>query len=179
MATLHTNKDGLSQWFGPRSTSDFPVSRRNNDAGAVQTLIVDFDYTMIGLTTSTWFDEDSTGGSTPDRPSELQASLPANAWIKSATLIVKSAFTSGGAATMTIGTYLKSGVAIDADGIDAAIAIAAIDTVGETVLCDGAQVAGTATIGTADAYFAIIAGTAVYTAGSARLAIEYLHSASK
>jgi len=177
MATLHTNKDGLSQWYGTRSTSDFAVTRRTNDSGAVQSLIVDFDYTMVGETTATWFDEDSGGGSTPDSPSYLQATLPANCYIKSATLIVKTAFV-GATATVNIGTYLKAGTAVDAIGIDEDILITAIDAVGDVVLCDGTQVGGLTTIGTADVFIAVDSDTAALTAGSARLVIEYIHGAA-
>ena len=99
--------------------------------------------------------------------------LPAHAWIKDATLRVTEAFTSGGTPTLDIGLTESDGTAIDADGIDAAVALSAIDAVGETVLCDGALVGNTAGIGSA-AGQVVAAGSAAYTAGRAVLIIRYV-----
>lgn len=98
--------------------------------------------------------------------------IPAGSFITGAWVIVETAFTSGGAATLTIGTQNAAGTAIDADGIDAAVALAALaaDT---GVVCDGAQVAGTALV-TADAYLSFNYGTAAYTAGAAKVVVEYI-----
>jgi hypothetical protein len=88
-------------------------------------------------------------------------------------LIVTTAFTSGGAATLTLGLQQKDGTIIDADGIDATIALAAL-AANLAVACDGALVDGTATVGSADAYLSVIYGTAAYTAGAAKLVLEYI-----
>ena len=61
---------------------------------------------------------------------------------------------------------------IDADGIDAAVAAAAMSSVGETVLCDGALVQATAGIGSAAGQL-VVAATGTYTAGEARVIIKY------
>ena len=106
-------------------------------------------------------------------PQDHDAFIPAGSYITGAHLIVSTAFTSGGSATLTIGTYTQAGAAVDADGIDAAIALAAIGA-DKAVACDGAAVGGTATVGGADVYVEAIYGTAALTAGEAKLVIEYI-----
>ncbi len=44
----------------------------------------------------------------------------------------------------------------------------------KTVACDGALVGGTATVGATDVYIEAYYGTAAYTAGEAKLVIEYI-----
>ncbi len=106
-------------------------------------------------------------------PQDHDAFIPAGSYITSASLIVTTAFTSGGSATLTIGTYTQAGAAVDADGIDAAVALAAIGA-DKAVACDGAAVGGTATVGGADVYVEAIYGTAAFTAGEAKLVSEYI-----
>ena len=96
--------------------------------------------------------------------------IPANAFIVSATLRVLTAFAGG--TSYNFGLSEPDGTVIDADGLDAAVATAAIDAVGETVLMNGALVAGLAGIGTADGQVTVVA-TGTYTAGKAVLEIEY------
>lgn len=96
--------------------------------------------------------------------------IPANAHIVKATLRVITAFAGG--TSYNIGLNQPDGTVIDADGIDAAVALTAIDAVGETVLCDGALVANTAGIGTAVGQV-VIAATGTFTAGKASLEVEY------
>lgn len=119
--------------------------------------------------------EDATNiPSSADTPGALDGMIPAGAYITNAYFIVETGFTSGGAATLDIGLYQKDGTVIDADGVDAAIALAAIDTAGEVVVNDGALVGGTATVGANDAYVELKYNTAAYTAGAAKLVIEYI-----
>lgn len=106
-------------------------------------------------------------------PQDHDAFIPAGSYITGAHLLVTTAFTSGGSATLTIGTYTQAGAAVDADGIDAAVALAAIGA-DKAVACDGAAVGGTATVGGADVYVEAIYGTAAFTAGEAKLVIEYI-----
>ena len=101
------------------------------------------------------------------------AAIPANALIVDAHFLVDTAFTSGGSATLSIGLYNAAGSAIDADGIDATIAVAALGADVATV-CDGALADGTQNVGAADAYVGFIYGTAAFTAGSGKLVIEYI-----
>lgn len=101
---------------------------------------------------------------------QLIQRIPANARITSATLRVITAFAGG--TSYNIGLYEEDATVIDADGIDAAIALTAIDAIGETVDCDGALVGNTAGIGTA-AGSVRIAATGTFTAGKATLQVEY------
>ena len=108
-------------------------------------------------------------------PQDHDAFIPAGSYITGAHLIVSTAFTSGGSATLTVGSYTQAGAAVDADGIDAAVAVAAL-VADKAVACDGALVGGTATVGAADVYIEAIFGTAAFTAGVAKLVIEYIEA---
>lgn len=101
--------------------------------------------------------------------------IPAGSYIRSASLLVETAFTSGGSATLTIGTQTAAGAAIDADGIDATVAVAALGA-NAAVACNGAQVGGAVTVGAADAYLSFLYGTAAFTAGKAKVVIEYIEA---
>jgi hypothetical protein len=171
MGNFHTNADGLTQHYGTRDVDEQAVTREVAGAGAVHELIVDFDYTDIGATAVSFWKEDSGGGATPDSPSGIHAAIPDGAFIKSATLLVKTAFV-GATATLNIGTYEKDGTAIDADGIDATIAVTAIDANDDVVICDGAQVG--AVLANGPAYIGMDYDTAAFTAGAARLVVEYI-----
>lgn len=94
--------------------------------------------------------------------------VPANSRIKEATFTVITAFAGG--TSYNFGLNQPDGTVIDADGIDAAVATAAIDAVGETVACDGALVANTAGIGANDGQL-VVAATGTYTAGKGRLRV--------
>jgi len=101
--------------------------------------------------------------------------LPNGVLLEAAEFVVLEAFTSAGAATLTFGLYDDDeATAYDADGIDAAIALTAIDTVGEKVTCDGALV-GTVLANNTPSYVAATVGAANYTAGKGvlRLHITY------
>ena len=67
----------------------------------------------------------------------------------------------------------SAGSAIDADGIDAAIAKTAL-AANTAVACNGALVGVKATVGAADAYISFRLRTAVFTAGAGKLVIEYI-----
>ena len=94
--------------------------------------------------------------------------VPAGAIVESCKLVTGTAFAGG--TTVTIGFYNKAGTAIDADGIDATIATAALT--GNTVIVNDGALSTNKHVGTVDAYVgATAAGT--YTAGSADLIITY------
>ena len=131
-------------------------------SGIVQTLVYDIaDATTIGS---------SFGASNIDPNDPV---IPAGAYIKNAYIITETTFT-GSSSTLTIGLYNAAGAAIDADGIDAAVALAAL-TADDVVVCDGALAGGVLTVGSADAYVGAIYGTAAYTAGAAKVVIEYIN----
>lgn len=156
----YTNADGLRVLTGADKAT--VGGEGVTVVGVRQTIVVDITAANTGS---------SFGASQIDLMAPM---IPANAIIVNADLVVTTPFTSGGAATLTIGTYNAAGTAVDADGIDAAIALAAINTDGFVVQCDGAQVSGTVTTGGAATYIGWNYGTAVYTAGAAKLIVEYV-----
>jgi len=156
-----TNEDGLDIHFG---TDRAAVNKTGNTSeGIVKTLIVDVDWTDITAAASHIANQ-----------STRDAFIPAGAYIKAATFSVSEAWTSAGAGTLTIGVCQSDQTVIDADGIDATVAVTAIDAVGDQVLCDGALVGGLVSVGTADSYVYFTTGTAAWTAGTGRLVIEYI-----
>lgn len=156
----YTNADGLRVLT---DADQGAVKTQGTSPGAMhQTLVVDIPaFTAIGTTF---------GASNID---VMNPVIPAGSLILSATLVMTTAATSGGAATLTIGTYNAAGTAIDADGIDATVALTAIDAIGETVRCDGAHLT-TAGYVAENAYIGLIYATAAYTAGAGKLYIEYV-----
>lgn len=155
----YTNADGLRVLtFGdqgvPRTTGTTTVADR-------RTLVIDIpDFTALGT---------SAAAIDP-----LEAFIPAGSIILNATLHIETAATSAGSATLTIGTYDSAGTAIDADGIDAAIALTAIDAANDIVRCDGAQASGVGGYVAAKAYVKAIYATAAFTAGAGKVYIEYV-----
>ena len=153
----YTNADGLQVL-----TNGAAGVAANNGVTAkseVKTLVVNIaDATTLGSSAAT--------------PDDQEAFIPSGSYITGAHLLVTTAFTSGGSATLSIGTYQQDGTAIDADGIDATVALAAL-AANLAVACDGAQVGGTALV-TADAYVKANYGTAAFTAGAAKLVITYI-----
>jgi len=112
-------------------------------------------------------------GSSAAAPAANDAFIPAGAYITKASLVVTTGFT-GTNATLNIGLYNAAGTAIDADGIDAVIAVTDLASIGKAVACNGALVAGTATVGSANAYVSFDYDTAAFTAGAGKLVIEYI-----
>lgn len=102
---------------------------------------------------------------------EAALTIPGNSFIVSATLRCITPI-AGTTPTLTIGLVQKDGTVIDADGIDAAIAAAALSVAGETVLCDGALVANLQGIGADRGQLVATTGGTV-TAGKFSLEIEY------
>lgn len=108
----------------------------------------------------------------PTAPAANDPFIPAGSYITDAYLIVKTGF-AGTNATLNIGLQKADGTAIDADGIDAVIAVTAL-TAGKAVASDGALVRGTATVGADNAYLSFDYDTAAFTAGAAKLVVEYI-----
>jgi hypothetical protein len=97
---------------------------------------------------------------------ELILRVPANAVIKSAHIRVLTA--AAGGTSYDFGLYQPDGTVIDADGIDAAVATAAL-TAGAHIACDGALIG--ASIG-ADAGQLVVAATGTFTAGKFQVVLE-------
>ena len=154
----YTNADGLRVL----TNDDQGAVKTQGMAGtsATQVLVVDLTFTSIGS---------SFGAGNIDLNNPY---IPAGSVILRADLVMTTAATSGGAPTLDIGTYNSAGTAIVATGIDAAIALTAIDAVGETVRCDGSHTT-TAGYVASDAYIGLKYNTAAYTAGVGKLYVEY------
>lgn len=96
--------------------------------------------------------------------------LPAGHMLVEAKLVVMTAF-AGANATLSLGLAEQDGTTVAADGIDATIAVTEIDTVGDTITCDGALVG---TILAKDSALTVTVGTASFTAGKAKLLVTLL-----
>ena len=105
-------------------------------------------------------------------PAANDAFIPANAVIVAAHIVVDAAFTTSASGALNVGLYNAAGTAIDADGIDAAVATAAL-AANLAVVCNGALVGLAAGVGAADAYVTT-ANTGTFTAGEAVLVISYI-----
>jgi hypothetical protein len=126
-----------------------------HSAGALQELRLTFSYDDLPAVSA---------------GNEMIASIPEGAAITEAYVKVLDAMT-GTSGTLTIGTAeADGGGALDADGIDAAIAQAAL-TAGAVITCDGAQVGGAAL-----ADRAVITATTggTVTGGRFELVVQYL-----
>lgn len=161
MADQWYNEDGLIQRFRSNEASERLGSVK--DFGAYKQLVVDFDYANLPTYTT---DRDNDG--TNDGFNGGDVGIDANASIVSAKLIVGTAFVGG--TSYNIGLYEEDGTVIDADGIDAAVATAAL-TAGTVIDCDGALVGET--VGAAKGHL-VVAATGTFTAGTAKLVIEYV-----
>ena len=160
------NDDGLLVRSGEDPTTKQPAEVRDN--GGVKTLTVDFTYDSLPTFTA---DLDNDG--TLDGFVAGPAFIPEGSYIKSATLVVTEDWATADSADLTIGLYEADGTAVDADGIDVAIEATALDA-GDIVECDGALVAANTKLVDANGYVVAAIGTGAFTAGSARLVIEYI-----
>ena len=160
-----TNADGLVVGFGTRSQDDAASSHFSPDGAFIVSLPV------IGVDLE---DSDSVTAATITGQG---VSIPRGAILERATFHVHEAFTSGGAATLDLGTYDADNASItgdDPDGIDVDIAITAIDAVGDFIVCDGALV-GAAVGATSDSDVTLVAAyqTAAFTAGKGMLVCRF------
>ena len=105
----------------------------------------------------------------PDSTLDVQGHIPAGSIIKSGTVEVLEAATSGGTPALDIGLQEKDGTEIDNDGLVAAAALAALE-LGDRIVMAGAL------IGTAIAPngYIVAASTGVpFTAGRVRITVQY------
>lgn len=142
-------KRGVANHYGARTT-DASKGGQAKSTGKVKRAEWSFDYSNL-----------PTYGS-----NNLQFVLPANATVVSATWITGTAWAGG--TSLNVGLYQGDGTVIDADGLDAAITPT---TAGAVINGDGALVGKT--IG-ANAGELTVAATGTYTAGTAKLIVEYV-----
>jgi len=160
-----TNSDGLKVGFGKHTAdNDTPAVISSNSGRKVM---------VVEINGADLVDTFAATNVKPGSPTIKRGSS-----ILSATLMVSEVFVSGGGGTLDIGLWgLNAGVVDVADGIDADIAVAAINGIGEIVHCDGALVNGTVPAGATandDCVIAPSYETAVFTAGRGTLTIEYI-----
>ena len=153
----YTNTDGLR--ILTNDDQGAVKTQGTTATAATQVLVVDLTFTSIGS---------SFGSSNIDLNNPY---IPAGSVILRADLVMTAAAT-GASSTLTLGTYNAAGTAIVAAGIDSAIALTAIDGIGETVRCDGTHMT-TAGYIAENAYIGAIYGTAVFTGGVGKLYVEY------
>lgn len=142
-------KRGVANHYGARTT-DASKGGQAKSTGKVKRAEWSFDYSNL-----------PTYGS-----NNLQFVIPANATIVSSTWITGTAWAGG--TSLNVGLYQGDGTVIDADGLDAAIGPT---TAGAVINGDGALVGKT--IG-ANAGELTVAATGTYTAGTAKLIVEYV-----
>lgn len=147
------NKRRAATHYGTREIEDVLPSKY---AGANGKEVLNFTFSFDDLPV--------TGGD------EAILRIPANARISRATLRIITAFAGG--TSYNFGLSESDGTVIDADGIDAAVALTAIDAIGDVVLCDGALVGSLVGIGSAAGQLLVVA-TGTFTAGKAQLEIEF------
>ncbi len=150
-----TNEDGL--------LVRFPL-----DDGATVALdgqsSVEEQWLRVKVADATTLADADTAAEAGDRPF-----IPAGAVIMEAFFEVDTAF-AGATAVLDIGTKQADGTTIDDDGIDAAIAVAAL-TANSVTVSDGALI-GTKV--TQDSYPTLTYDTAAFTAGAGELYIKYM-----
>jgi hypothetical protein len=105
-----------------------------------------------------------------DAPQDDNTIIPKGARIKSVTLYVETAFTSGGSATLTVGTYKTDySAASTAAGFISAQAVAGL-TAGATITGGGSTVGTTLS---ENVLVSVKCGTAAFTAGKGKLRIDW------
>ncbi len=162
LRTKWANPDGLDVYFGPRKAEN-QIAGQVHPANGLKAIVLSVRGEDIPASVS-----DAQTLAADARA----AVIPAGAVIKSATLTVSETFT-GSSSTLDIGLTSLAGVVSDMNGIDAAVALSALDA-GDLVKCDGALVFPTAGAPLAAAQRIVFGyGTAAFTAGSATLVVEY------
>lgn len=153
-----TNKDGLYVGFGTRKV-ETNVGKMTSSGGPEQEFVAKI------------YGPDLTDA-VAAADLENAAVIPAGSLIQSATLFVQTPF-AGSNAVLDIGVYNgTTNAVVDDDGIDAAIAVTALDAEGDTITCDGDDI-GTV-VAAAGAKIAASFDTAAFTAGEATLVVKYL-----
>lgn len=151
------NEDGLEVGFGTRDSKNPHLATVQTEGNVeIASMVLDYDTLPAAAGTA---------------PNAKDFAIVGESVITRAYLRVTDAFTSGGTTTLDIGLVNAAGTAIDQDGLDAAIAKAAL-TAGAVIELDGALIGDS--IGSADGYISTATGSGPWTAGQAVLTIEYV-----
>jgi len=157
-----TNEDGMQVRYALSDGAEV-IQNGKTTGSIVNTLVHKFDFNDIADTDVTV-------------PNANEAFIPAGSIITKAWLYVTTGFV-GATGVLDIGLKLADGTNTDDQGIDAAIAVTALNALGDTILCDGVYVIDgdtTALRIVADQYIMTTWDTAAFTAGAATLVVEYL-----
>ena len=172
------NADGLTV-LQPQDFQKNPNSENRGTtlvtAGAKKQIEVDVNFKKLTANGGNNFTADKNNDGTLDGYHGGNLKLPAYASILAAYIVVSEA--AAGGTSFTVGTATEAGAEIDFDGIFTATegVLANINAIGKRTYGAGAYVSaavGTASIGSADAWL-YIATSGTFTAGKARLVIEY------
>lgn len=155
------NSDGLIIRFGKGAQVDAIVGKATQ-YGTDQILTADFSYHNMPAHTA----DEAHGQFVGGYPNNF---IPTGAFIVSATLQAMVGFTGTGA-TLSVGLVTRDGTEIDNDGFLDAVALTAIDGVGEVATGAGALVN---TVLTTGGYLWWSVGTADYTAGKGIFQLTY------
>lgn len=173
-----TNADGLVV----RQPQDFAKNLNGENRttylvtyGAINQLEIDVNLAKIAGGTVN-FTSDLNNDNTLDGFNSGDVYIPAGASVVRVTWVTTEGAVGG--TSFTVGTYLENGTAIGATSLLTATegVLANVNAVGKRVYGAGSLVAataGTAGVGTADAYVGI-GTTGTFTAGKGRLIIEYI-----
>jgi len=167
--TKWTNSDGLQVPFGQdQARETASLAGKNSNNGPLGYLVFDLNFDDLPTYTA-----DLNNDGTNNGFSDSDAYVPAGSYITRAWIVVETAFAGG--TSYDLGLYQQDGTVIDADGLDAAVAVADM-AAAEAVDMNGQLVATQDSIGTADGYV-VVAATGTYTAGKAKVIIEYIQVA--
>lgn len=149
--------NGVNVHFGPRDPSATTKPSTPRTAGHVKELKIPVRFNALPTTSAT---------------DNAYLAIPAGSILKAARLVTTTNFAStSGTTTINIGLSTLAGVVVDADGIDAALAVDNLD-VGEVVLADGALIGQT--VGTSAVQVTVVPSVADLTAGVGILYVEYI-----
>lgn len=146
------NVGGRETHFGPDGITDKKFGALAAGGGKEKEVVYEFSYDDLPAA---------------DDGNEMLIRIPALSQVVSATLFVGTAWAGG--TSINLGLAQTDGTAIDADGLDAAVATAAL-TAGAIIEGDGALIG--ASVGSADGVL-VVAATGTYTAGTAKLVLKY------
>lgn len=177
-ASAWQNADGLNVKTHGAYDSDvrnyFNRLRTVKTFGPIKTMILDFDLELVGAGT-TWFPADLNNNGTNDGFTDEELFIPQGSAIVRCFSVCKEIALGG--TSFAVGTYSKTGSAIDAAGLITAAngAIANIGAIGEYIIGTGANVSdATGDVGlTADAWVAITT-VGTFTAGKGTVVIDYI-----
>lgn len=156
---------GLYQKYGLEQVVSQVAGEYRYD-GPVRCIEIDLDLTALTTTAGTVI------------PGTDSVNFPAGFVVDRIEVFTETVATSGGAATLNLGlTRLDRTTEIDWDGLLVGVALTAMDTAGETVVyskgVSGAGALVGTTVGSNPGYLVANAGTAVFTAGRAKIRIFY------